>query len=83
MKIDPSTVFSTFDMDQLAKIHQHRWKECLKINKAAKFESDMLKTNEELHPQSREILQTGKFVSPTIQTSVKFRDFAKLYLARF
>ena len=36
----------------------------------------MLKTNEDLHPQSREILQT--FVKPT---SVKFRDFAEHILA--
>ena len=38
--------FSTFDMDKLAKILQHRWKECLKISKIAWFESDLLKTKE-------------------------------------
>ena len=58
-QIDLSTVFSTFDKDQLANIHRHYWKEHLKISKPAKFESDM---------------------SPTIQTSVKFCDFAELYL---
>ena len=38
--IDPSTVLSTFDMDQLEKMHRHHGKERLKINKLAKFESD-------------------------------------------
>ena len=34
-------------------------KECLEIRKFAKFESDLLKTNEDIaRPQSREILQT-------------------------
>ena len=30
--IDPSMVFSTFDMDQLGKIHQLHWKGHLKIS---------------------------------------------------
>jgi len=55
--IDPSTVFSTFHRDQLAKIHRHRWKECLKINKVSKFESDRMKTNKDMAPQSRKILE--------------------------
>ena len=38
--IDLFTVFSTFDMDKLGTIRQHRWKESLKISKIAKFESD-------------------------------------------
>ena len=42
-------VFSTFHWDQLAKIRQHGWKECLKISKVAKFENDVLKTNEAIH----------------------------------
>ena len=37
-------------MDQLAKIRRRRWKEPLKINKAAKFESDTLTTNKDMHP---------------------------------
>ena len=45
-------------MDKLGKIHQHHWKERLKISKTAKFECDLLKTNEDSAPQSREILQT-------------------------
>ena len=49
----------------------------------------MLKTNENMHPQSRETYRQlygggggggGKFVRPTIQTSVKFCDFAGPYL---
>ena len=48
--------FSTFHMGQLAKIHRHRWKERLKISKAAKFESNRIKTNEDMAPQSRRIL---------------------------
>ena len=30
-------VFSTFDIDQLAKFRRHHWNERLKINKIAKF----------------------------------------------
>lgn len=42
IKIDFSTVVSTFDMDQLGKIHRHYCKECLvKIGEIAKFQSDM------------------------------------------
>jgi len=54
--------------------------------KSIKFESDLLKTNEDIALQSHRILQThtalymvgGKFVSATaIQTTVKFCDFVK------
>ena len=70
--------------DQLAKIHQHGWKERLKISKVAKFESDLLKTYEDTAPQRRVILRDvcmvgGKFMPPP-QTSVKFRDFVDQYL---
>lgn len=42
IKIDFSTVVSTFDMDQLGKIHRYYCKECLvKIGEIAKFQSDM------------------------------------------
>ena len=50
--------FSTFEMDQSRKIHQHHWIERLKIHKIAKFQSDLLKTNENTAPQSCKILQT-------------------------
>ena len=56
---DTSTTKSAFDWDQLPKIRrQHCWKEHLKISKVAKFESDLLQTNEHITPQSHEILQT-------------------------
>ena len=38
--INPSTVFSTFDMDKLVKIQGHHWKKHFKISELAKFESD-------------------------------------------
>ena len=44
-------------MDKLGQIHWLRWKERLLISKNAKFESDLLKTNKEIAPQSHEILQ--------------------------
>ena len=50
-------------MDKFGKIRRHHWKERLKISIIAKFESDLLKTNEATAPQSREILQT--FISYT------------------
>ena len=58
MAVDLSTVFSTLNMDQLGKIRQLYWKERLKICRTAKFQSDLLKTNEDVAPQSRQILQT-------------------------
>ena len=49
-------VFSTFDWDQLGKILQHSWKKYLKISsKVVNFESDLLKTNEDIAPQRRKI----------------------------
>ena len=39
-------------MDKFGKIRGQHWKERLKINKIAKFESDLLKTSEDT-PQSR------------------------------
>ena len=51
-------------MDKLAgkSVDTHCWKERLKISKTAKFKRELLKTqktNEEIAPQSREILQTS------------------------
>ena len=37
-------------MDKLGKIRRHHWKERLKINKVDKFESDLLKSNEDMAP---------------------------------
>ena len=49
-------IFSTSYMDSLAKIHLHHWKDRLKISKVAKFESDRMKTNKDIAPQNRKIL---------------------------
>ena len=73
-------------MDKFSKIRQHHWKECLKISKIAKFESDLLKTNEDIASQTRTILQMfvwwwGTNLPSTIQTSVNFCNFAKQYLS--
>ena len=71
--------------DQLAKIRQRGGKERLKISKVAKFESDLLKTNEDIASQNHVILRDvlyggGQVRAPNIQTSVKFRDFVDQYL---
>ena len=39
-------------MDKFGKIRRHHWKERYKINKIAKFESDLLKTYEDIAPQT-------------------------------
>ena len=55
--IFPSQFFFTFDMDKLGKIHPFCWKEDFLISKIAKFANDLLKTNEDIGPQSPKILQ--------------------------
>ena len=45
-------------MEKLGKIRRHHWKERLKIDKIAKFGSKLLNTNEDIAPESREILKT-------------------------
>ena len=67
--VSQNKVFFNFDSDLwIWKIHQHSLKEPLKISKVAKFESDLLKTNEEIAPESCEILLMFvcgvKFVPP-------------------
>ena len=56
MPKDPSAVFSTFQMDQVANIYRHCWKGYLKFGKVAKFESDGIETNKDMAPQSRKVL---------------------------
>ena len=56
--IDLSTIFSTFDRDQFAKICLYCQTERLKIKKVVKFDSDLLKKNEDITLQSHTILQT-------------------------
>ena len=41
--LDPCLVFLTFDVDRIEKVSQYHWKEPLKANEVAEFESDMLK----------------------------------------
>ena len=53
--------------------------------KISKVESDLLKSNEDLAPQSRKILQRSVWwgaqtFTPLIQTPVNFRNFAELHL---
>ena len=78
-KIHPFTVFSTFNLDQLGK-------ERLKISKIAKFESDLLKTNQDIAPQFakfyRRLFGGGVQTchAPTIQTAVNFHNFAEVYI---
>ena len=45
-------------MDKLGKIRWHHWKKRLQIIKIANFESDLLRTNENIAHQSLEIFQT-------------------------
>ena len=77
-------------MDRLVKIRQHHWNEHLQINKITKFESDLLKTNEDIQPCSSsksqyfaDICMAGVQtcpLPPTIQMFVNFRNLAELYL---
>ena len=53
--------FPTFDMDKLGEICQiksAKKRASLNPSITAKFEKDLLKTNEKIAPQSRDILQT-------------------------
>ena len=54
--IDPSTVFSSFDTDQLFNIHEHCSKE--RLSKLAKFKGDTFEASKPIAPQSSQILQT-------------------------
>ena len=85
-RVKPSHGLFSFDWHQLAKIHLHRLKECLKVIEVAKFESDLLKTNRDIAQQRCRILQTfvieGVGTSscfPTLQMSVKFCSFVESY----
>ena len=88
--INPSTVFSTFDMDKLVKIQGHHWKKHFKISELAEFESDNYVPGERRYnAQSCENLHTfvlwgailpSSLPSPNIQTSVNYRNFGELNL---
>ena len=49
-------------MDKLGKIHPFCWKEDFLISKIAKFANDLLKTNEDIGPQSQMSVNFGNFV---------------------
>lgn len=51
----PCLFFSTFDLDQAAKIRQHHRTERLNVGNVVKFDSDLLKTKEDITLQSRRI----------------------------
>ena len=58
------------------------------ISDIAKFKSDLLKIKEDIHPQSRKILQNvsvvgGTNLTPNNKKSVIFHFFAELYLCSF
>ena len=69
-------------MDKLGKIRQLRGKERLKIGKNAKFEIDLLKSNGSSKSRNfKDICMVrGTNLPPTLQSSVNFRNIAKLYL---
>lgn len=86
--IDPSKVFSTFDWHQLAKTRQHGlMKIALKPIKIPSLKVSCWKlTKVKLLKvmQSTDVCVSGggNFFSPTIQTSVRFRDFVEKYYFR-
>ena len=45
-------VFSTLHLEKLGNIREHYWKQRLKISRSAKFQSDLLKTNEDIAPDT-------------------------------
>ena len=58
------------------------------ISDIAKFKRDLLKIKEDIHPQSRKILQNvwmvgGTNLPPNNKKSVIFHFFAELYLCSF
>ena len=44
-------------MDKFGKIRRRHWKKRLKISKIAKFQRDLLKSDEDTAPQSRDIFE--------------------------
>ena len=79
--MNPSTflfLFLIFDVDTSGKIRQLCWNERLYISKIVKFESDLLKTNENIASSS--FTEVYMVWGGTRQTSVNFHNFAELYL---
>ena len=68
-------------MDKLRNIRRHHFKERLKIGEIAKFESNLLKTNEDIAPQRCEILQTFVWCGGgTMWTFENYHNLADLHL---
>ena len=70
-----SAFFSYFYWGQSSKILQHRKKERFDISEAAKLNSSLLQTCEEITPQNHEILTVFcmvgcKFLPPTMETCI-------------
>ena len=60
----PMAFKSTFDKDQLANIHQHYWKERLKISKLVKYKSDMSQASEAKLRKFTDVALVGKTPPP-------------------
>ena len=75
--------FPYFYRGHSAKILQHRKKERFKISEAAKLNSSLLQTCEEITPQNHEIFTVFCMVGcdplPWKHASVKLCDYVKLY----
>ena len=84
IRIHSCTLFSTIDLDQLAKTRRHHRKERLKIffeKKVSKFESDLMKT---IESKSHKILQWGPSLVPHYTNVCKISDsVAKPYFRGF
>ena len=70
-----SAFFSYFYWGQSSKILQHRKKERFNISEAAKLNSSLLQTGEEITPQNHEIFTVFcmvgcKFLPPTMETCI-------------
>ena len=76
------------DLDQLGKIRRHHWKERLYISTIVKFESDSIKTTEDVAPQSREILQdvclvVGTNLYPPLPSPTTYPRYQRVFFRRY
>ena len=90
-RIDYSTLFSIFDM---AKLKKPMERIPLNQKNCKVLKSDLLKTNQHIAPQCRQILQTFVWWGPGtnllllpptqhhVKTSVNFCNFTELYLGQ-
>ena len=66
-------------MDKLGKIHPFCWKEDFLISKIAKFANDLLKTNEDIGPQSPKILQTFVLLGVGHKLATSYTNVCKFW----